>query len=109
VWAKVYATANVDAIAQPPAFQREDVQWTLTVRKESNSFRIIVRERLTDGSWPVIPEDPGAPILHLYALMAEIKIRLLADQMPPSLADCVERLYQGRARVTEMARPKNGP
>jgi hypothetical protein len=38
--------------------------------------------------------------------MAEIKIRSLADQMLPSLADCVERLYQGRARATEMVQTK---
>jgi hypothetical protein len=75
VWAKFYAMANVDGIAQPPAFQRDDVKWTLIVRKEGNSFRITVRGRLPDGSWPVIPEDPGAPIFHLYAPMAENKIR----------------------------------
>jgi hypothetical protein len=34
--------------------------------------------------------------------MAEIKIRSLADQVLPSLADCVQRLSQGRLQLKEI-------
>jgi hypothetical protein len=106
VWTKFYAMANADGITQPPAFQRSDVKWALSIRKDDNAFRIIVREQLPDGTWPSAPEDPGKPILLPYAPMAEIKIRSLADEQIPSLTECVERLYQGRARVTEIVQTK---
>jgi hypothetical protein len=85
--------AIADGITQQPAFQREGVKWDLNVRKENNAIRILVRETAVDGSRPITPEDPGLPVMLLYAPNAVINLRSHASQILPPLEDCVFRLY----------------
>jgi hypothetical protein len=43
------------------------------VRKENNTLSILIREQLVDGTFPIIPEDPGLPAAILYGPNATIK------------------------------------
>jgi hypothetical protein len=72
-----FATRHRSSHTMPYGAHQVPGEQTLTVRKEDNSFRIIVRERSVDGAWPSIPDPQGTPALLLYAPMAEIKIRSL--------------------------------
>jgi hypothetical protein len=104
VWDKFYEAARVDQITVPPAFNRAGTSWDLYLRKENNGLHILVRERLADGSLPVIPEDPGLPAMTLHGPNAIIKLRKQTpdtSQILQNFSDCVFTLYQGRMMVTE--------
>jgi hypothetical protein len=72
--------------------------------KEKNSLDILIRERLVDGTFPVIPKDPGLPAAILYGPNAIIKLRMqipIADEILPTFGICIDKLHHGRMRVTE--------
>jgi hypothetical protein len=78
--------------------------WDLCLRKEDTSLHILVRELRTDGSFPVIPEDPGRPVAVLYGPNSIIKLHkqtLDSSKFSPALGERIEKLYQGTMRVTE--------
>jgi hypothetical protein len=67
-------------------------------------MHLSIRERLADGTLPVIPEDPEIPIMILYGPNAIIKLRRNSPeitQIQQTHKDGVFKPYQGRMRVTE--------
>jgi hypothetical protein len=67
-------------------------------------LHILVREKLAEGTFPIVPEDPGPPVMILYDSMAIIKLRkqtLDTSQMLQTFDDRITKLYQGIMRVTE--------
>jgi hypothetical protein len=73
IWQKFHLAAQADQIEVPPAFARAGSTWELCLRKENNSLHILVREKLVDGSFPVIPEDPELPSMIPYGPNAIIQ------------------------------------
>jgi hypothetical protein len=86
-------------LTAPPAFLRQGVVWRAAVRKENNSFRVILRE---DGIWT--PEDPDAPPpMILFGPKATLKLRSTLEA-PAALTEMLQVLgilYQNRYSVTE--------
>jgi hypothetical protein len=77
------------------------------LRKENIQLNILVREQLEDGTFSMMPEDPGLPIAILHGPNSVIKLRKQAYDIAtilPSLGDCVVKLYQGGIQLTEPLR-----
>jgi hypothetical protein len=51
------ALAAKDQLAGLPVLFRQDVPWTLSLRKEDNEFRVVVHEKTADGTFVATPED----------------------------------------------------
>jgi hypothetical protein len=103
-WTKFFAAAATDQISVPPAFSRQEATSEMTLRKENNSLRTVIRENGADGSFPVTPEDSGTPVMILYGPMAIVKLRRHRPhekQILDGLEACLQALYQGRMMVTE--------
>jgi hypothetical protein len=58
-----------------PVMFRSDVPWTLSLRKENNSFRVVLHEKTADGVFVATPEDDGTPCFLIYGPRATIKMR----------------------------------
>jgi hypothetical protein len=99
-WKKFTEAATADRLTQPPAFQRWGVPWDITLRKESNAFRILLRETRA-GVKVSTPEDPGEPAMILFAPKAIVKFRSIAADARERLIGCVHTLDQGRLSLTE--------
>jgi hypothetical protein len=103
-WTKFAAAAEADGIRTPPAFTRPETKWDNLVAKDGNSIRIILRERLADVTLPVIPEDPGLPIMILYAPRTTLRLRKRTprtDTMLSTFGAAVASLYEGRHQCVE--------
>jgi hypothetical protein len=101
VWNRFKKAAISDGPTQQPAFQRDGVSWDISVRKENNSIRILLREAEKDEFRPSTPEDPGLPGMIMYAPNAVIKFRSIAEEVVQKIVNCVGALYQGRMRIVE--------
>jgi hypothetical protein len=78
---------------------RQGVDWEAIVRKENNSFRVILKE---SGIWT--PEDPdGPPPMILFGPNAIFKIRstLEGEAALSEMLMVLGILYQNRSTVTE--------
>jgi hypothetical protein len=67
----------------------------------------LIRERLADGTSPVIPEDSGLLAAISYGPNAVIKLRKqtqITSEILPTFGKCIDILYQGRMQVTKALR-----
>jgi hypothetical protein len=86
-WKKFTEGAQADGLTAPPALQRQGTQWILPLRKENNAFRIIYRENTKST-----PEDPGEPVMILFAPKAIVKFRSTAPNAKERSIDCIHIL-----------------
>jgi hypothetical protein len=49
-WRKFAESAGADKLTQPPAFDGDGVPWDITLRKDNNSIRILLREIVREES-----------------------------------------------------------
>jgi hypothetical protein len=69
------------------------------LRKQNNAMHKLVRERLANGTFPIIPEDPGLPVMFLYGPDAIIKLKKQTpdtSQILQTFDECIFMLYQAR-------------
>jgi hypothetical protein len=106
-WARRAHEASQDQIDKPPAFSRPDTKSAPISRKENNGFHIIFREIMADGSILNIPDDPGIPVIVLFAPRAEIRLRRqstsIADTLP-IFSERIRSLHDGRFTLQEQVR-----
>jgi hypothetical protein len=95
-WAKFRAKTVEEKLTIPPAFLRGGVRWQVSLRKESNSLRVIMKEPI----WT--PEDPaGPPPMILFGPKAIVKIRTTAPNTLEEMLAALHVLYQGRYTIQE--------
>jgi hypothetical protein len=58
-----------------PVASRQGHSWLSILRKENNSIRVVLHERIPEGVLAITPKDPGIPPYLLYGPMAAIKLR----------------------------------
>jgi hypothetical protein len=89
--------AHEDGLAQPPGWTREGSSLTAALRKEGNTFRVVLHE--TNVVINIrCPEMPGSPPFLFYGPRAEIKIRTPTLQ---SLEGWLSALCPGGVKCTE--------
>jgi hypothetical protein len=96
-WTKFNAKFKEEALLAPPALASGTGVWNASIRKENNSFRIILKEA---GIWA--PEDPdGPPPMILFGPKAVVKIRTTAEGPVAMLEmrEVLRILYQGRYEI----------
>jgi hypothetical protein len=89
-----------DGLTHPPVSQGNGASWDITLRKENNSMRILLREVVQGGSRKETLEEPGLPSMILYAPKAVVKLRSTADDAMQWITNCVGTLCQGRLSIT---------
>jgi hypothetical protein len=95
-WDKFLEAARADNLSAPPALQRAGKPWMISLRKENNALRIILRENTRST-----PEETGEPIMLLFAPRAVVKFRTVAPDAKQRLCNCISAPYQGRYQLTE--------
>jgi hypothetical protein len=95
-WDKFLDAARADNLSAPPALQRTGNPWSVSLRKENNAFRIILRENTKST-----PEEAGEPIMILFAPKAITKFRSKSPDAKEQLCRNISAMYQGRYRLTE--------
>jgi hypothetical protein len=95
-WDKSKEAARVDNMSTPPALQRSDSAWSVSLRKENNTLRIILNE-----CGKSTPEETGEPIMLLFAPRAVIKFRSTAPDAREQLCGNISPMYQGRYIIKE--------
>jgi hypothetical protein len=95
---KFTEATSFDGLQQLPAMTREGVSWLSVLRKENNSFHVVLCEKGMDGVVVSTPEDPGIPPLILYGPTAEIKLRCAGLDVSETI---IQILYAGKMALTE--------
>jgi hypothetical protein len=57
----------------PPALQRKGTPWSVALRKENNTFRLVFQENTINT-----PEEAGEPMMILFAPKAIVRFRSTA-------------------------------
>jgi hypothetical protein len=88
-WEKFTEAAKADDMIAPPALQRKGLPWNIMLRKENNSFRVILRENTKST-----PEEPVEPVMILSAPRAVIKFRSVAPDAKERLINSIYAIYR---------------
>jgi hypothetical protein len=74
-WNQFVSLSAADNLVGLPVAARQNIPWTVTLRKESNSIRVTLHEKTVEGQFVLTPEDDGIPCFLLHGPKATIEMR----------------------------------